>query len=136
MRAFSADSEAAARALITEAANRYCGSDAFGCKSDLSKDDLEAIAGLMHGISPKDTLEAIYAAQIVASHMLGMRKLAESYSDDQRLGLQLLRFCNEAMQQLEKKRGGGSQNINVTYNHSGQGPAFMQTVIPKESDAN
>jgi len=36
--------------------------------------------------------------------MLGMRKLSSSYLDDQRLGLKLLRFSNEAMQHLERKR--------------------------------
>ncbi len=137
MQAFSIESETAVRALVSEAANMICDSVSFGSKKEISKDELEAILTLMHGIKPRDTIEAIYAAQIVASHMLGMRKLAESYPNDQRLGLQLLRFCNEAMAQLQKKRAGGtSQNIAVNYHYSGQGPAFMQTVIPKEPDAS
>ena len=69
-------------------------------------------------------------ARFVACHMLGMRKLAEPYMDDQKLGLNLLRFSNEAMQQLEKKRSGSTQNITVNYNYAGQGNAFMQTIIP------
>jgi hypothetical protein len=60
--------------------------------------------------------------------------LAESYIDDQKLGLNLLRFSNEAMQQLEKKRSGGSQNITVNYNYTGPGNALMQTIIPDKGD--
>jgi hypothetical protein len=62
-------------------------------------------------------------------------KLSASYPDDQKLGLKLLRFSNEAMQQLEKKRNGGTQNITVNYNYHGQGNPLMQTIIPiKEID--
>jgi len=75
----------------------------------------------------------VYAAQIVASHMLGMRKLSSSYSEDQKLGLRLLKFCNEAMQQLDKKRNDGTQNITVNHNYNGSGNALSQAII-KEGD--
>ena len=87
----------------------------------------------MRCISPRDSLETLFAAQIVVGHLLGMRKLAESYSDDQKLGLNLLRFSNEAMQQLEKKRSGVTQNIVVNYSHNGQANALVQTVLTKEA---
>jgi len=82
----------------------------------------------MRGIHPRDSLETLYAAQIVASHMLGMRKLSSSYHEDQKLGMRLLKFCNESMQQLDKKRNGGTQKITVNYN--GQGNTLTQTIIP------
>ncbi len=75
----------------------------------------------MKGINPRDNLETLYAAQIVASHMLGMRKLSASYPDDQKLGLKLLRFSNEAIQHLHKKRNGGTQTVKVYDNYQSQG---------------
>jgi hypothetical protein len=130
MQAFHVDSEKAAKALIKETARAIFGTDILGSDKDISKEELEGIASLMKGIHPKDALETLYAAQIVASHMLGMRKLSSNFSDDQCLGLKLLRFSGEAMQQLDKKRNGGMQNITVNYNHNDHGNALMQTVIP------
>lgn len=137
MQAFHVDSEEAAHILINEAAQAIFGRDESGfdvlSKRDVSKEELEGITSLMRGINPCDTIETLYAAQIIVGHMLGMRKLSASHSDDQKLGLKLLRFSNEAMQQLDKKRNGGTQNITVNYNYQGQGNALMQTVITKEA---
>jgi len=66
--------------------------------------------------------------------MLGMRKLSSSYLDDQRLGLKLLRFSNEAMQHLERKRNGGTQNITVSYSYHGQGECLDANSYPKPGD--
>jgi hypothetical protein len=41
-------------------------------------------------------------------------------------------FSNEALERLEKKRGGGAQNITVNSNHSGGGQTLMQTVIQEK----
>jgi hypothetical protein len=123
MQAFHVDSEEGIKSLILEAAKAIYGRDESGFNffSDkkISKRELEGIASLIRGINPKDSLETLYAAQIVAGHMLGMRKLAASFAEDQKLGLKLLRFSNEAMQQLNKKRSGGSQNITVNYHYHG-----------------
>lgn len=132
MRAFSAD-ENSARLLIVEAAKAiYTTHESFGISScSISNDELEGVVALMRGIAPKDTLEMIYGAQIITSHLLGIKLLAHSFPADQTLGLKLLRFCSDAMHQLQKKRlGGTAQNITVNYNYNGQGPALMQTVIP------
>jgi hypothetical protein len=136
MQAFHVDSEEAAHSLILEASKAIYGSkkpdyDFIGPKDrEISKEELDGISSLMRGISPKDSLETLYAAQIVASHMLGMRKLSSSYNEDQKLGLKLLQFCNDSMQQLEKKRSGGGQNITVNHNYNGQGNTLTQTIIP------
>ncbi len=136
MQAFHVDSEEVASSLILEAARAIFGHDESGfdifSKKDISTAELDGVTSLMKGLKPLDTLETLYAAQIVACHMLGMRKLSSSYPDDQRLGLKLLRFSNEAMQQLERKRNGGTQNITVNYSYHGQGNALMQTVIPNQ----
>lgn len=134
VKAFSAD-EKSARLLIIEAAKAISGTEetmGFG-NSKISEEEIEGIITLMQGLAPKDTLEMIYSAQVITSHLAGLRLLSHNHCADQALGLKLLRFSNDAMAQLQKKRTGGScQNVNITYNHAGPGPALMQTVIPRE----
>ena len=135
VQAFSSD-EQSARTLIIEAAKAiYTTHESFGISScSISNEELEGIIALMRGIDPKDTIEMIYGAQIVTSQLLGSKLLANGFAADQLLGLKLLRFCHEAMSQLQKKRTRGTnQNITVNYNYNGQGPALMQTVIPTKN---
>lgn len=127
VKAFSADGQAA-RLLIIEAAKTICDaqkSSAYIYNNDdkkITPDELEGIVALMQGIAPRDTLEMIYGAQIVSSHLMGLRLLSHNHAADQAIGLKLLRFSNEAMTNLQKKRAGGiSQNINITYNMPDQG---------------
>jgi len=131
MQAFHVDSDKVASSLVSEAAMAIYGKGDYGRDRVFSKNELDGIVSLMKCIRPMDSLETLFAAQIIVGHMLGMKKLAEGCPDVQRLGLNLLRFSNEAMQQLEKKRSGATQNIVVNYNHNGQGNALMQTVLPK-----
>ena len=138
MQAFHVNSEKDAKSLIITAAKAIYGHDEkdddfFRRDRKISESEMDGVISLMKCVNPRDSLETLYAAQIVACHMLGMRKLAESCREDQKLGLNLLRFSNEAMQQLEKKRNGATQNIVVNYNHNGQGNALMQTVLAKEA---
>ena len=136
MQAFHVDSEKEAKELLEAAAYAIYGREAepehefdiYKKKRIISQDELEGILSLMQGISPRDTLETLYAAQIVVTHMLGMRKLSQSFREDQKLGLNLFRFSSEAMQQLQRKRGGGTQQITVNYNYNDQRSA--QTVTP------
>jgi hypothetical protein len=137
VKAFSADDQSA-RLLINEAAKAI--SSAIPTqryesnKREISEEELEGVIALMKGIAPRDTLEMIYGAQIISSHLMGLRLLSYEVSADQTLGLKLLRFSNEAMGQLQKKRSGGvSQNINITYNHTGSGTALMQNVVTKDT---
>lgn len=120
MNAFHMDTEEATYALIMESAKTIFGYSESGSSSqNISKEELDGVLSLMKGLNPLDALETLYAAQIVASHMLGIRKLSSSYSDDQKLGLKLLRFSNEAMKQLDKKHRGEATNITVNYNYQG-----------------
>lgn len=121
MEAFHVDSEKAAKALILDAAKAISSPNDRGYinETQFDDDDIASITALMKALSPRDGLETLYAAQIVATHMLGIRKLASPLESDQRLGLKMLRFSNDAMQQLEKKRGGVVQNITVNYNYTG-----------------
>lgn len=133
IQAFHVTSKKAAKSLILEAAKAisYPAED-FLSKKEHSEEDIEVIAELVHGIKPKDSLETLYAAQIVASHMLGMRKLASSYPEDQKLGLKMLKFSGEAIQQLDRKRNGACQNITVNYNNTGPGNVLSQTIFNED----
>lgn len=133
MQAFHAETEEAAEALIIEAARAIAPKDVLMGKSEPSEAELETISSLMRGLKPQDSLETLYAAQIIVSHVLGMRKLASEYFEDERMGLKMLRLSNEIMQQLTKKRSGGAQNITVNYHHHGGGNSFAQTVIKENS---
>jgi hypothetical protein len=129
VRAFCADSEEAAKLLIIQAANAIYGNyeeeteieTYFEKKHIITEEELEGICAMMNGFNPQDMLEALLAAQIVVTHLLGLRKLAKPHIDDQRIGLNMLRFSREAMNQLQKKRSGNMQNITVNYNYNGTG---------------
>lgn len=131
MEAFHVDSEKLAKSLVLDAAKAIYGQEEWGKDRSFSKSELDGIVSLIRSIKPRDSLETLFASQIVIGHLLGMRKLSDRSPDDQRLGLNLLRFSNEALQALTKKQCGATQNIVVNYSYSGQGNALMQTVLPK-----
>lgn len=108
MQAFHADTEEQARALILEASKILHG------ESCLSKEEIACAASLIRDMKPQDDLELLYAAQVTMCHLLGMRRLSESYKDDKKLGLKLLKFGNEAMQRLTMKTG-GAENVAISY---------------------
>ncbi len=135
---FSVESEEAAKILLKQAAAAiyYERKDEYSYRAtprDLTQEEIDGVYALMKAIKPIDVLETLSAAQIVAGHMLGMRKLAQPFEADQRLGLKLLRLSNDAMERLEKKRNGGHQNINVTYNNHGPSKqAIISSVNPQD----
>lgn len=125
VKAFYAESPAAAKALLIQAAKAIYESDEENFlinplkkQREIENKDLEEICAMMQSCKPQDMLEALFAAQIVVSHMLGMRKLAKSHIDDQRLGVKLLQLSTTALCHLQKKRSAGVQNITVSYNYS------------------
>lgn len=132
VQAFYAESEAIAKAYILQASRAvYCVEDESSeysfknKKHDLSNDELHGICALMQGLKPKDMLEVLLSAQIIVSHMLGMRKLAKGGCEEQRIGLKMLRFSNEVLCHLHKKRSGDIQNITANYNHGKVKPGHM-----------
>lgn len=125
VQAFFVESPQAAKKLVIQAAKAIYGSEDEGDFYDVSiryraitNEQLEDICALMQSIKPTDGLEAILAAQIIVSHMLGMRKMAKGLHEDQRLGLKMFQFSSEAMTRLQKKRSGGMQNVTVNYNYN------------------
>ena len=135
MQVFQVESEIAAKSLLYQAAQAIFGEEDLLGGGGPTKEEIEVVFDLIRGLKPSDTVETLYAAQIVSSHLLGMRRLASTYESDQRLGLKLLRFSNEALGELERKRNGRSQNITVNYHHSGTGNQVSQTVISEETHA-
>lgn len=137
VRAFFAESPRVAKNLVIQAVNAIYESeedrDIFDMRSRrvATNEDIEDICTFMHGIKPNDALEAIIAAQITVTHILGMRKLATGHHADQHLGLKMLRFSTDAMQQLQKKRCGGVQTITVNYNYNSKEPPV--SLIPVEN---
>lgn len=132
VKAFFAESPKVAKELIKQAVKAiYEADNMFPILRSIpvTTDEIDIVCALMDSIKPKDALEAIFAAQIISTYMLGMRKLAKGNREDQRLGLNLLRFSNDAMKQLQRKRGGTCQNITVNHNYSSQGASFTQTII-------
>lgn len=118
VKAFYSDNQSA-KLLIREAVKSICktGSMDYGFDEyEQSDEEIEGIIALMQGIAPQDTLETIYAAQLISSHIMGLCLLSHGFQVDQTLGLKLLKFSNEAMIKLQKKRSAGvSHNINVAY---------------------
>jgi len=103
--AFRARTPEAAKDLIMGAAKVICGE-----RNAISKAEIKTIYTLMNTLNPQDALEAIYVAQIIASNLLGMQKLTAQYEEDRRMGLKILKFCNTAMLDLDKKRDGRMQD--------------------------
>ncbi len=135
VQAFFAESPQVAKKLVIQAAKAIYGSDDDKSPFDqstrqpITNKEIEEICAFMQGIKPVDVLEAILAAQIVVSHMLGMRNMAKGHKHDQKLGLKMLQFSNEAIGRLQKKRSGGMQNVTVNYNYNGT----PQATIPMKS---
>lgn len=130
MQAFHVGSDKISKSLILEAVETIYGKDGFRKDRAISPKELGDVIWLMKCIAPRDSLETLFAAQIVVGHLLGMRKLEENCFHDQKLGLSLLRFSNEAIQQLERKRNGAIQSITVNYG-CGHADDFVQTALLK-----
>lgn len=138
VKAFFAESPQAAKKLVIQAVKAIYGAeeerdpcDVVTKYNPITNEQLEEICAFMQGIKPNDILEAIIASQIVVTHMLGMRKMAKGYIEDQRLGLKMLQFSSNSIARLQKKRCGAVQNINIHYR--GVRVPSNHTVIPVQS---
>jgi hypothetical protein len=99
MKVFNTKSKRMIKLLINESLKAIYDNN---CKTvlSISKNELDSVMALMQGINPKNEQEKLYAAQIVICFILGMRKLAEKYKDDQKIGLDLLNLQNMTIQNL------------------------------------
>lgn len=109
VKAFSVDEVSAKKLIIDAAKTIYSSQNNYDSnQANLSMNELEGIIALMNGIKPKDTIEMIYGAQIIVGHLLGLKLLTHEFITDQVLGLKLLKFSNEAITLLQKKRHEGN----------------------------
>jgi len=75
MEAFHVESDKIAKALVVEAARAIYGQDNYD-KHSFSKAELDGVVSLIRSIKPMDSLETLFASQIVVGHLLGMKKLS------------------------------------------------------------
>ena len=107
MEIFSVESEVVAKTLIEKAfAAIYFEQE----DKDISKMEIDEVYALIKSFEPSNFTESLYAAQMILSHMLGIKKLTQPSKDDQRLGLKFLKLSNDAIQRLEKRRTGSHQD--------------------------
>ena len=79
----------------------------------------------MHGIAPRDEIEGMLAAQMVAVHSAAMRCLRQlkgsetvlQQDSNGRLAVKLLRTFTAQMEALQRYRGKGEQKMTVEHVH-------------------
>jgi hypothetical protein len=95
-----------------------------GCL-DINECNINGALAALHGIAPRDELEAMLAAQMVAVHSAAMRCLRQlkgSENVPQRdsngsLAVKLLRTFTAQMEALQRYRGKGEQKMTVEHVH-------------------
>lgn len=110
--AFNCDNHGSARLLIAGAMDMIYGKST---PVSWSNKDLDSVVALIHGINPKDTVEAMLAAQFVALHLQSMATLAKTYINSKGHGMMMMRLSHQVLDMLQRYRGKG-QTINVNYN--------------------
>jgi hypothetical protein len=100
--------------------------------ASLQKGDEREINGMlaaMHGIAPRDEIEGMLAAQMVATHKAAMRCLARlkgaemipQHDSSGNLAIKLLRTYATLMETLQRYRGKGEQKVVVEHVHVHEG---------------
>src|SRR5258706_16416736 len=104
-----------------------------GCRGTQSQPftevDVNGALAAMHGIAPRDEIEALLAAQMVAVHSAAMRSLRQLKSSETimqqdsngNLAVKLLRTYTIQMEALQRYRGKGEQKMTVEHVHVYQG---------------
>lgn len=110
--AFNCESNESARMLIIRAMDMIYEK---GTHPAWSNNDLDSVITLVRGMNPKDTVEAMLAAQFVALHLQSMATLSKTYINAKGQGMMLMRLSHQALDMLQRYRGKG-QTINVNYN--------------------
>ena len=127
--AINCDDENAARLLVHRAMLLTFNSSNHWPKEDAwSDEDLDAVVSLIRGIKPRDTIEAILAAQIVALHLKGIEAMSQDNYNIMGHAMMMVRLSHQALNMLQQYRG-KSQTINVNYNIHSEGDAVLNTLI-------
>lgn len=110
--AFSCENNDSARLLVSRAMDMIYEKNAY---PTWNNKDLDSVVELIRGINPKDTVEAMLAAQFVALHLQSMATISKTYINAKGHGMMLMRLSHQALEMLQRYRGKG-QTINVNYN--------------------
>lgn len=130
--AINCDNENAARLLVKRAMLlSYDSSNRWPRENAWTDDDLDAVVSLIRGIKPKDTIEAILAAQFVSLHLKGIETMSEDNYNIMGQAMMMVRLSHQALNMLQQYRG-KSQTINVNYNIHSEGDAILNTLIQSE----
>ena len=104
-----------------------------GCRGTRSQPftevDVNGALAAMHGIAPRDEVEGMLAAQMVAVHSAAMRSLRQlkgsetvpQQDSNGNLAVKLLRTYTMQMEALQRYRGRGEQKMTVEHVHVYQG---------------
>ncbi len=104
-----------------------------GCRGTPSQpfedSDVNGALAAMHGIAPRDEIEGMLAAQMVAVHSAAMRSLRQLKGSDTiaqqdsngNLAVKLLRTYTAQIEALQRYRGKGDQKMTVEHVHVYQG---------------
>ena len=98
-------------------------------KGAIDPGQMEFITGALLGIKPKDELEAMLAAQILANHVLTMKFAGKLFRADtfnqqeaiEKVYTKLARTTPAQMEALHRKRHGGKQKVKVEHVHVHEG---------------
>lgn len=104
MKAFSVGSRTVVKAFVVEATQAIYQQHPLDKRQPFSDQELNGAVSIIQSIQPKDALGSLYAAQIVVCHLIGLRKLSQCCSDDQRIGLKLLHWSSKSMEMFVKKQ--------------------------------
>lgn len=127
--AINCDDENAARLLIHRAMLlTFNSSNHWPKENAWSDEDLDAVVNLIRGIKPRDTIEAILAAQIVALHLKGIETMSQDNYNIMGQAMMMVRLSHQALNMLQQYRG-KSQTINVNYNIHSEGDAVLNTLV-------
>ncbi len=95
----------AAKLLVQQAVKLIYGDDA-----EPTSRDVDIVISMIRGVDPKDTIEAMLAAQMVALHLQGMMTMNSRYINAVSHGMMLLRLQHQASDMLMKFRSRKSEN--------------------------
>jgi hypothetical protein len=116
--AINCDNQETARLLVRRALNVVYDNKksqwSFDDKADVevNSSEFDAVVALIRSVKPKDSVEAILAAQFVALHLQGMNALANDCGATKGHGMMMVRLSHQALEVLQRYREKSQLIIN------------------------
>ncbi len=108
--AINCDNQEIARLLVRRALNVVYDNKkspwSIDDKSDVEVNgkEFDAVVALIRSVKPKDSVEAILAAQFIALHLQGMNALASDCGTSKGHGMMMVRLSHQALEMLQRYR--------------------------------